>query len=42
VADVVDLLDGTRTVREVLDASSNRRETLETIRELLLYGFLEL
>jgi methylase of polypeptide subunit release factors len=42
MADAAALLDGTHTVREVLDATSRRRETLETIRELLLYGFLEL
>jgi methylase of polypeptide subunit release factors len=42
IADAVTLLDGTRTVREVLDTTSRRRDTLETIRELLLYGFLEL
>jgi methylase of polypeptide subunit release factors len=42
VADAVDLLDGTRTVREVLQTTSRRRDTLETVRELLLYGFLEL
>jgi methylase of polypeptide subunit release factors len=42
IVEAIEELDGTRTVREVLDATSRRREALDTIRELLLYGFLEL
>ena len=42
IAETVAQLDGRLTEREVLETTSRRRETLETIRELLLYGFLEL